>query len=122
MAVIHVVTDDNFEKEVLQSDIPVLVDWMAPYCGPCQGFEMTLNSIVDDYEGRVKFVKVNIDVYKRFAKLYGVIPAGRETGGTPNAMVFKDGVPRGNNLGACSSDTIRVLINDSIPEARGTLR
>ncbi|MCK5263407.1 MAG: thiol reductase thioredoxin, partial [Gammaproteobacteria bacterium] len=55
------VTDDSFEQEVLNSEIPVLVDYWAEWCGPCKMIAPILEEIVDDYEGKVKIAKLNID-------------------------------------------------------------
>ena len=55
------VSDDNFQSEVLQSDVPVLVDYWAEWCGPCKMIAPILNEVAEEYEGRLKVAKLNID-------------------------------------------------------------
>lgn len=112
MAVIHEVTDATFEQEVLLHHTPVLVDFYATHCGPCQGFEMTLNSIVDKYEGKVKFCKLNIASSKKTANQYGAT-------GTPTSILFNRAVPLGEHVGACSSVMIEQFIAKLLPQPRG---
>ena len=93
------VSDGSFEAEVLQSDIPVLVDFWAPWCGPCRAIAPHVEALAQEYAGRVKVAKVNVDSNQRFATQYGVR-------GIPALLVFKNGelanqiagVPPGNPL------------------------
>lgn len=78
------ITDVDFEKEVLQSTIPVLVDFYAPWCGPCKAAAPTIESLAKEFEGRVKVVKLNVDTGSEFAMKFGVR-------GIPNFTVFKNG-------------------------------
>ena len=74
----------NFEKEVLESDIPVLVDFWAGWCGPCKMLAPTIEKIAKEYEGKVKVGKVNIDEFAPLAIKYGVASI-------PTVILFKDG-------------------------------
>lgn len=66
-------TDANFETEVLKSDLPVLVDFWAPWCGPCRMVAPIVEEIADEYVGRLKVVKVNTDENQQIAYKYGIM-------------------------------------------------
>jgi thioredoxin len=74
----------NFEAEVIKSDVPVLVDFWAPWCGPCKMLTPTIEALATEYEGKAKVVKVNVDDNQQLAGEYGIR-------GIPTVMVFKDG-------------------------------
>ena len=84
------ITKDNFEKEVLQSDIPVLVDFWAVWCGPCQMVGPILSEIAEENEGKLKVGKINVDEQPELAREFGIMSI-------PTMMVFKDG-KKGNQL------------------------
>lgn len=86
------VTTENFEKEVLQSDIPVLVDFYADWCGPCQMLAPTVAEIARELAGRVKVCKINVDDESSLAIRYGV-------NSIPTLMVFKNGKITASSLG-----------------------
>ncbi|RUM89000.1 MAG: thioredoxin [Thermovibrio sp.] len=79
-------TVDEFEREVLQSDIPVLVDFWAPWCGPCRMLAPTIDELAQEYEGKIKVVKVNTDELPMVAMQYGIR-------GIPTVMLFVNGEP-----------------------------
>jgi thioredoxin 1 len=69
---ISALTQDNFEKEVLQSATPVLVDFWAEWCGPCKMIAPLLDELADEYQGKIKIGKVNIDEQQELATKYGI--------------------------------------------------
>ena len=79
------VTDSEFTTEVLDADVPVLVDYWAPWCGPCRMAAPVLEKIAADYEGQIKICKVNIDEQRETAIQYGIMSV-------PTMHVFKDGM------------------------------
>ena len=74
----------NFDSEIIKSDIPVLVDFWAPWCAPCVMLSPTIESLASEYEGKVKVAKVNVDDNQELAGQYGIR-------GIPTVMIFKDG-------------------------------
>lgn len=89
----------NFEKEVLESDIPVLVDFWAGWCGPCKMLAPTIEEIAKEYEGKVKVGKVNIDEYAPLAIKYGVASI-------PTVILFKDGQVVDKSVGFVPKTTL----------------
>ena len=87
------VTEQSFEQEVLQSEQPVIVDFWAEWCGPCHAVAPVLDRIVDERNGDLKLVKVNIDEEQGLAMRYGVQSI-------PTIILFKDGEPAAAVIGA----------------------
>jgi thioredoxin 1 len=86
------VTDANFDSEVLKADQPVLVDFWAPWCGPCRMVAPIVDELSSEYDGKVKFVKLNTDDNVRTASQYGIRSI-------PTLLVFKGGEPVGQIIG-----------------------
>ena len=87
------VKNDTFEQEVIQSETPVLVDFWAEWCGPCHAVAPVLDRIVEDRNGDIKLVKVNIDEQPALSLRYGVQSI-------PTIILFKDGEPAAAAIGA----------------------
>jgi thioredoxin 1 len=101
------VTDDTFDSEVRQSDIPVVVDFWAEWCGPCKQIGPSLEELSSEMEGKVKIVKVNVDENPNAPGQMGVR-------GIPALFLFKDGEVVSNKTGAAPKAAIEGWINDSI--------
>ncbi|MCH8280470.1 MAG: thioredoxin [Chloroflexi bacterium] len=80
------VTDADFEQEVLKSDLPVVVDFWAEWCGPCHQIAPILESLADEYDGKIKFVKVDTEENFETLSSYGVLSL-------PTLLLFKEGQP-----------------------------
>ena len=101
------VTDDTFDAEVRNSDIPVVVDFWAEWCGPCKQIGPALEEISTEMDGKVKVVKVNVDENPNS-------PAQMGVRGIPALFLFKDGQVVSNMIGAKPKAALESWINDSI--------
>ena len=87
------VTNETWESEVVSSETPVLVDFWAEWCGPCHAVAPVLDKIVEERQGELKLVKVNIDEEQELAQRYGVMSI-------PTMILFRDGEPAAAAIGA----------------------
>lgn len=93
MANVSEVSDQSFEAEVLQSPVPVLIDFWAPWCGPCRAIAPVVEELATEYQGRIKVVKMNVDDNPQTPTRYGVR-------GIPNLIIFQGGNVREQIVGA----------------------
>ena len=98
------ITTDNFEKEVLQSDVPVLVDFWAPWCGPCRALGPVIEEIADEVAGKAKVGKVNVDEEPELARKFRVMSI-------PSLFVFEGGEVKVNKVGAQPKDVILSMLD-----------
>lgn len=95
--------EQNFETEVLSSDIPVLVDFTATWCGPCKALAPIVEKLADEFEGKVKVGKLDIDESPGVTAKYGVR-------GVPTVIVFKGGKKSGQHVGLTTRDKLVALL------------
>jgi len=100
-------TDDNFDTEVLKSNLPVLVDFWAEWCGPCKMIGPIVEEIAGDYAGKVKVGKVNVDFNNQVAMQYGIR-------GIPALLVFKSGAVANQIVGAVPKNNITQILDEVI--------
>jgi len=101
------VSDDSFEEDVLNSAIPVLVDYWAEWCGPCKMIAPVLDEIADEYAGKVIIAKFNIDENPKTPPRYGIR-------GIPTLMLFKDGEVEATKVGAVSKSQLTAFIDGNL--------
>ena len=101
------VTDQNFEQDVLKSDKPVLVDFWAEWCGPCKALTPTVEQVAQQYEGRAKVVKMNVDDNPQVPPRYGIK-------GIPTLILFKGGADVDRVVGATSKENISRMIDRAL--------
>ena len=101
------VTDKTFQNEVLGSDVPVLVDFWAEWCGPCKMIGPALEELAEEYDGRIKIAKVNVDENPDAPATLGVR-------GIPALFLFKDGEVVSNKVGAAPKAALKAWIDSAI--------
>jgi len=101
------IEDQSFDAEVLQAEGPVLVDFWAEWCGPCKMIAPILDEISDEYSGKVKITKLNIDENPATPPKYGIR-------GIPTLMLFKDGNVEATKVGAVSKSQLTAFLDSHI--------
>ena len=105
-SIVHV-TDGSFEEDVLRAEDPVLVDYWAEWCGPCKAIAPILGEIAEEYAGRLKIAKLNIDENPSTPPRYGIR-------GIPTLMLFKDGNVEATKVGALSKSQLSAFLDSNI--------
>ncbi len=101
------ITDDSFQKEVLESSTPVLVDFWAEWCQPCQMVGPVVEELAGEYEGKVKVGKLNVDENINVPGSYGIMSI-------PSLIVFKDGKPFKTMVGVQGKDTLKKALDEAL--------
>ncbi len=101
------VSDDTFDKEVLQEELPVLVDFWAEWCGPCKMIAPILDELSEEYDGRLKIAKLNIDDNPNTPPKFGIR-------GIPTLMMYKNGQVEATKVGAVSKSQLTAFVDSNI--------
>lgn len=104
---IHYVTDASFKSDVLESPIPVLVDYWAEWCGPCKMIAPLLDEVAKEYSGRLKVAKLNIDENPKTPSEYGIR-------GIPTLILYKNGNVEATKVGALSKSQLTAFIDSNL--------
>ena len=104
--IVHI-TDDSFEQDVLQASDPVLVDYWAEWCAPCKMIASVLDEIADEYDGKIRVAKLNIDENPDTPPRYGIR-------GIPTLMLFKSGEVEAIKVGAVSKSQLTAFIDSNL--------
>lgn len=100
-------TDSNFKKEVLESKVPVLVDFWANWCGPCKAIAPVIEELAKEYAGKIKFGKIDVDTNPRTATSYAVMSI-------PTLIFFKDGRVMEQAVGALNKSELKRKIENNL--------
>lgn len=95
---------ENFEQQVLQSDLPVLVDYWAEWCAPCKAMAPILDELAGEYQNRLRIAKINVEIAPQIARQYGVRSQ-------PTMMLFKNGNVEAQKVGAMSKSQLKAFID-----------
>ena len=101
------VTDSSFDKEVLNADGPVLVDYWAEWCGPCKMIAPIIDEIANEYGDRIRIAKLNIDHNRQTPLKYGVR-------GIPTLILFKNGAPEAQQVGLVAKSKLAALLDQHL--------
>jgi thioredoxin len=101
------VSDSSFDSQVLQADMPVVVDFWAPWCGPCKAIAPILDDVATEYQGKLIVAKINIDDNPESPVKYGVR-------GIPTLLLFKDGLVAATKVGALTKSQLTAFIDSNL--------
>ncbi|MCX7911914.1 MAG: thioredoxin [Dehalococcoidales bacterium] len=101
------VEEKKFDELVLKSNLPVLVDFWAPWCGPCRMIAPIIDELAGEYEGKISFYKVNVDNNPRLAQRYGVMSI-------PTLIIFKGGQPLSNLVGFRPKNELKKSLDQAL--------
>ena len=101
------ITDASFEEEILKSELPVLVDFWAPWCGPCRMITPIVEELASEYEGKIKVVKMNVDENQATPTKYGIR-------GIPTVILFKGGEVAEQIVGAVPKAKIASMVENNL--------
>ncbi len=101
------VNEVNFEKMVLKSNIPVVIDIWADWCGPCRLYAPIIEEVSKDYDGKVKFLKMNADDSQKILQKYDIMSI-------PTTLLIEEGVVKAMNIGAISKDALKKWLKSNL--------
>ncbi len=107
MAAVEEISDATFDSEVLSSQTPVLIDFWAPWCGPCRAISPIVEELAQEYDGKVRIVKMNVDDNPQTPAKYGVR-------GIPNLIVFKGGTVHEQIVGAVPKAKLAAALDSAV--------
>jgi thioredoxin 1 len=107
MSAVRETTDASFKSDVLESEVPVLLDFWAPWCGPCKAIAPILEEVATEYEGKVVISKLNVEENPEVTAQYGVM-------GIPTLLLFKDGNVEGTKVGPLNKSQMIAFIEGSL--------
>ncbi len=106
---VHEITDNSFKQEIIESKKPVVIDFWAPWCGPCMMMSPIIDELAEEYKDKAKFGKVNVDENTKTASEYEIMSI-------PSIKIFVNGKIVGDFVGAQSKDVLRKELNKIIAE------